>query len=240
MIFYILVGILGLVLLLWLLRAVAYANTRTLLRGLKWAAVGIAGVVGTYLLLTGRSMQAAFAVSALAPMFVRWVAARQSLRNAAKAARGPTPGNRSVIETAWLRMTLDHDSGTLSGVVLQGPFKDRRLADLTLEELIALWRDCRAHDAQGAALLETYLDRTQVADWRQQAGAASASEEPQPAGAMTRDQALAVLGLGPDADAAAIRDAHRRLMMANHPDRGGSTFIAAQINQAKDVLLGEG
>lgn len=237
MIFYVLIGIMGLVLALWLLRRIAYADTRALLRGLKWGTAGLVGAAGVYLLLTGRLMQAAFAVSALAPLFVRWRAAWQGLRNAAGAAYGPTPGQRSTVETSHLAMVLDHDTGELGGVVRQGRFSGRDLASLTLDELIELWRVCRAEDAQGAALLETYLDRTQAADWRERADQTGAS-----GGAsgetMTRTQALAVLGLAGDADEAAIREAHRRLMMANHPDRGGSTFLAAQINRAKDVLLG--
>jgi hypothetical protein len=55
---------------------------------------------------------------------------------------------------------------------------------------------------------------------------------------MTRDEALAVLGLRPGADEAAIRDAHRRLMRVAHPDNGGSDWLASRLNQARDTLLG--
>jgi hypothetical protein len=57
-------------------------------------------------------------------------------------------------------------------------------------------------------------------------------------GAMTRDEALAVLGLKPGVDRPAIQAAYVRLMQAAHPDRGGSDWLAARINQARDVLLG--
>lgn len=249
MIFYLLIGVLGLIVALYLLRAAAYTDTKTLLRGLKWTAVGVIGAAGTYLLVSGRFMQAVFAVSAMAPMFVRWRAAWRTMRNAARSTgawgQGPAPGNRSTIDTTWVTMVLDHDSGTLAGRVLQGRFKDRELSDLTLDELIELWRECRQSDAQAAALVETYLDRTQPPEWRAQAGAGAAGQADAgqgsgatAAGSMTRAHALAILGLTAEADEESIRDAHRRLMMANHPDRGGSTFIAAQINQAKDVLLG--
>jgi hypothetical protein len=56
--------------------------------------------------------------------------------------------------------------------------------------------------------------------------------------AMTRQQALEILGLAPGASPEQIKDAHRRLMQVNHPDAGGSTWIAARLNQARDVLLG--
>lgn len=59
-----------------------------------------------------------------------------------------------------------------------------------------------------------------------------------PAQAMSREEAYAVLGLAPGASATDIRAAHRRLMRAAHPDAGGSDWLAARINQARDVLLG--
>ena len=51
-------------------------------------------------------------------------------------------------------------------------------------------------------------------------------------------EARAVLGVGPGADADAIRAAHRRVLAAVHPDRGGSTEAAGRANAARDLLLG--
>ena len=56
--------------------------------------------------------------------------------------------------------------------------------------------------------------------------------------AMTREEAYAVLGLQPGASEAEIRAAYRRLMRLAHPDGGGSDWLAARINRARDVLLG--
>jgi DnaJ-domain-containing protein 1 len=57
-------------------------------------------------------------------------------------------------------------------------------------------------------------------------------------GTMSRQEAYEVLGLQPGAAEGDIRDAHRRLMRGAHPDAGGSDWLAARINQARDVLLG--
>jgi DnaJ-domain-containing protein 1 len=118
--------------------------------------------------------------------------------------------------------------------VRRGGFAGRRLEDLTLDELITLWRQCIAEDEPGARLLETYLDRLRP-DWRDgtKKGTATGS-----ATTMTRDDAYAILDLAPGADADQIKEAHHRLMMKLHPDHGGSTFLAAQINRAKEILLG--
>jgi hypothetical protein len=132
-------------------------------------------------------------------------------------------------------MELYHASGVMTGRVVSGRFSGRDLAQLTLAELLALRTEC-AGDASSLAVLESYIDRTQPADWRTQAEAAA-----RPAGndqAITRERAYEILGLAPGADDTAIREAHRRLMLKNHPDHGGSAYIAAEINRARDILLG--
>jgi hypothetical protein len=61
---------------------------------------------------------------------------------------------------------------------------------------------------------------------------------PPPGGPMSSEEAYQILGLRPGATEAEIRAAHHRLMRAAHPDSGGSDWLAARINQARDVLLG--
>jgi DnaJ family protein C protein 19 len=56
---------------------------------------------------------------------------------------------------------------------------------------------------------------------------------------MNRREAALILGLRETAAEERIKDAHRRIMVANHPDSGGSSFIAAKVNEAKDILLGK-
>lgn len=169
----------------------------------------------------------------LLPLLLRLRHIRRAFRNM----RGPTPGRSSDVETRFLRMELDHDSGVLRGTVISGRYEGRTLDELTLGELLDLLRECRVEDPQSASVLESYLDRVHGAAWR---GGGEGARAAASGGAMTREQALEILGLSPGASAEDIREAHRNLLRANHPDRGGSTFIAAQINQAKDVLLPDG
>lgn len=151
---------------------------------------------------------------------------------------GAKPGRRSTVRSAALEMELDHDSGVMSGRILAGRFEGRELARLSTVELKALWREVGG-DPESRALLEAYMDRRDPV-WREdlKGDAAAGQGSPAAAGPMTEQEAYQVLGLQPGAGEAEIRDAHRRLMKAVHPDLGGSTFLAAKINQAKDRLVG--
>ncbi len=151
-----------------------------------------------------------------------------------------TSGQRSRVRTAMLDMQLDHDTGRMDGEVKAGRFAGKRLSALALAQLLELWNECRQRDAQSARLLEAYLDH-QSPDWREAAGAGRAHAEAGGAargnGRMSTEEAYEVLGLRPGASAGDVRRAHRDLMKKMHPDRGGSTYLAAKINEAKDVLL---
>lgn len=227
---YFLLGLAVLIGLYFLIRGLRGTNSRNIQKTLAIVIGIVAAVVLIFFAVSGRMGAFGWAVLLL-PALLRWRAIAQAMRNM----RGPTPGKNSDIETPYLRMTLEHDSGVLRGTVLQGKFEGRNLEELSLDELVELLHECRVNDPQSATVLETYLDRVHGAEWRgagEEAGAGSAS-----GGTMTRDDAYEVLGLQPGASEDEIRDAHRKLLMANHPDKGGSTYLAAQINQAKDTLL---
>ena len=148
-----------------------------------------------------------------------------------------TPGTggsqRTEVRTAFLQAWLDHASGDVGGTVLAGRFAGRTLESLGDGELLDLHAECLG-DGDSLKILEAYLDRRLGADWRN-------ARKPPPRGPrtdMTREEALAVLGLGEGASEDDIRAAHRRLIQRMHPDVGGSADLAARINRAKDVLLG--
>lgn len=150
-----------------------------------------------------------------------------------------SPGQTSHVGTERLEMELDHDTGHMDGTCLTGRFAGRRLSSLSDREAIELYWEFEADGAKEAALMEAYLD-WRVANWRDRdQGEWSERTKARPKGArMTPDEARAVLEVGPKASAEEIRQAHRRLMMKMHPDQGGSTYLAARINEAKEVLLG--
>jgi hypothetical protein len=154
-----------------------------------------------------------------------------------KSSQQPKSGQASTVESEYIRMTLDHDSGEINGQVLAGCFEGRTLDTLDLDELLELLREC-SRDEDSVAMLQAYLDRVHGDAWRERA---EAREQPRAHTAgddMSREEALQVLGLEGDPDEDEIIEAHRRLMQKLHPDRGGSSYLAAKINQAKDKLLG--
>jgi len=212
------------------------ADPKVVARALRWTLATLGVVLVLLLIFAWRQ-----ALIALLPMLIIVLLRSRALRQRIKAAAGPRPGQTSEIATRFLKMTLDHDSGVMSGEVLEGRFVGRRLDELELDELIELWRECQGTDRQSAALLEAYLDRSQGEVWREAAGAAAGSEDAGAGGdggAMLQEEAYSILGLEAGASKDEVREAHRRLMQKVHPDHGGSNYLAAKINQAKDLLLG--
>ena len=132
-------------------------------------------------------------------------------------------------------MELDLDSGSMRGRVLKGMFAGRELDEMAPAELALLWQDCRFEDPQSAQLIEAYLDRIHPS-WREDM--ARAESEVGAGGIMSAQEAYEILGVAPGASPDEIRQAHRELMKKMHPDRGGSSYLARKINEAKDLLLG--
>lgn len=219
----------GLLLVLGVLAMLALkADAGRLANGLRIAGPIGLGVIGVALLLFGRAGLGGMMISTA----LAW-----HLTNLRRRGAQPTSGRRSTVRTAALEMELDHDTGDLEGVVLVGRFEGRVLSQLDRDDLLLLGRELSS-DAQSIQLLETYLDR-RFPDWRDDAQAdVGGGQAGAPAsGPMSKQEAYQILGLESGASAADIRQAHRRLMQRVHPDLGGSSFLAARINEAKEVLL---
>jgi len=187
------------------------------------------GLLGVVMIVVGRAGLGGMCLAAA----LAWFGSARASRT-----RGaPAPGRKAMVRTAALEMELDHDSGRLEGHVLAGRFEGKSLSMLSLEQVLDLYREL-ASDSESLQLLEAYLDG-QFPVWRQHAQADVGGRQgvAPGTGPMTKEEAYKVLGLEAGASAADVRKAHRRLMQRLHPDLGGSSFLAARINEAKDVLL---
>jgi hypothetical protein len=217
----------GLLLLGWVF---VNTNPARLARAMKWTGIALTVAALLALAVSGRLAMLLGIAAGLVPLLYR-------LRSTIGGLRGPAVGNSSTVETPFIRMSLDHDTGSMAGTVLQGRFAGMRVDELSRTELLALLRECRTTDEEGARLVEAYLDRTDP-DWRADLHGGQAGPPPGTASSdVTVDEAYAILGLQPGADADAVKAAHHRLMKQVHPDHGGSDYFAAKLNRARDVLL---
>lgn len=234
MVIYLVLGVALLVAVLLIVRWYESANPSRLAKALKWGFLGLGAAVTIFLGVTGRIQLAAVPLTLIfLPLLLR------SLRAGTAKSGTPSSGQQSEVETTFLRMNLDHDSGEMHGVVLRGNYEGKTLRELSREELLDLLRECDANDEQSARLMESYLEQMFGEEWRNGTEQADPRQRRRKSAAtMTQVEAYEVLGLGPGASEAEIREAHRRLQLKNHPDQGGSDYLAAKINQAKEVLLG--
>lgn len=233
---YFLYGLAALVLLLLAARWFSQANTTIMARHIRTLIGGTALVFAGVFLVRGLPAQA-LPLGLVGAWLLGWLGWPQW--NSGTVGRTGSPhGQTSTIVTDHLEMMLDHESGAISGHVLKGMFAGRALESLKPVEMALLWRDCQFVDPQSAQILETYLDRMHPS-WREDMARGEREMANGPDGRMGPDEAYEILGLAPGATDDDIRKAHRELMMKLHPDRGGSTYLASKINEAKDVLLRE-
>lgn len=157
---------------------------------------------------------------------------------------GANAGGVSRVRSAMIEMELDHASGAIRGTILAGKDEGKQLDALTRSTLMDIYRTCRSVDPDGARLLEVYLDRRfpgwrQTGDGRKDAGSADAGGvgPNRRGGSISEDEAYEILGLKKGAARQDIARAHRDLMKKLHPDHGGTTDLAARVNEAKDVLM---
>jgi hypothetical protein len=180
---YLAIGFLILLGVIAMLRAYASANPSTLATAAKRTALGSAALGAVLLLLRVPLGIVFLAVGAALPLALRWSALWPDFG----AASGRPRGKTSRIDTKYLSMELNHESGVIEGKVLAGRHRDRRLAELTFEQLLEVRGDCLVDDAQSVTLIEAYLDRFHGADWRnRQAGGQSSGNTARPAAARAR------------------------------------------------------
>ncbi len=227
-----LLGVTVLILLLWAFNAFSKADPKQAARLLRLMGGGAALIFAAFLLFRGE-IGLAVPVGVFGLGLLGWVA----LWPASLAGRTRrSAGQVSRVRSAFFEMELDHDSGAMRGRILAGRHQGAALDALDLPTLIGLIGDI---DADSRKLLMAYLDRREPR-WREHAEQDATAGDGSGAtfgGKMTEQEAYQILGLEPGAGAQEIARAHRSLMKKLHPDQGGSTYLAARINQAKDTLL---
>lgn len=195
---------------------------------LRFALPALVALVGSVFIITGR-------IAFGAPLLIFAYTLYSRLRGVIRAPGGG--GRRSTVRSALLEMELDHATGEMNGLILQGEYEGKELNSLSDSEVMAFATEASG-DLESLQLLEAYLDR-RMPTWRDDVQTHTGTRHATSAepGAMTEQEAYEILGLEPSAGTADIRKAHRRLMQSVHPDVGGSAFLAQRINEAKDFLL---
>jgi hypothetical protein len=225
-----LLGVVALLLLLWAASAFIKADPKQVARALRWIGGGAAVLLAGFLLFRG-AIAVAIPLGAFGLSLLGWTSFWPAFFGA-RTQR--SAGQTSRVRTAFLEMELDHDTGRMHGRVLAGSHQGASLDALDRATLMKLLGEI---DDDSRDLLAAYLDRREP-NWREHAQReAGAGGRPAGGGKMTEEEAYQILGLQPGASTEEISRAHRSLIKKLHPDQGGTTYLAARINEAKDVLL---
>ena len=224
----ILIGLVVLILLLWGLGLFAKADPKGLALGARRAG-GVAALVGAAVLLFRGNFAFALPLGITGFGLLGWGPWQGLARRTQRSS-----GQVSRVRSAFLEMELDHDTGAMHGRIIAGPRAGTSLDALDVPAVIAMLSEV---DEESRSLLAAYLDRRD-AGWRQNTDdSAGARDVRRPSGKMTEEEAYQILGVAPGASADEITRAHRSLMKKLHPDQGGSTYLAARVNEAKELLM---
>jgi len=228
------IGLLALILMVWLLKSFARSDPRALIK-IGRTAGGIVALAGAaFLGVRGQVLLAVpLGVTGLSLLGLQeWLP--PAIRPYAWPFGQKSSGQVSRVRSNFVEMTLDHDTGAMTGTIVAGRLKGTSLDTLERSVLIGLLGE---FDEESRNLLAAYLDRRHPR-WREDVDdGATAGRGATRSGKMSEEEAYQILGLQPGASADEIGRAHRSLMMKLHPDQGGSTYLAARVNEAKDVLL---
>ena len=226
----VILGLLALVLVLWALNVLAKSDPKLVARVLKGGGGVLALGLAVFLGLRGE-LAIAIPIGAAGLGLLGWL----PFGPAGFSARTQkSPGQISRVRSPFLEMELDHDSGAMRGRVIAGRYQGQELESLEVRALVQWLAEI---DDDSRALLVAYLDRREPR-WSEYAqGDAASRRRAAPTGKMTEQEAHQILGIEPGATPDDISRAHRGLMKKLHPDQGGSTYLAARINEAKEVLL---
>ena len=234
----VLIGFLALVLALYALRMFTRASPAAMARMIRKGGGAATIALGLFFILRGR-----IDIGLLLASAGMWLYGAFS-RGVKRFGHASVGGGVSRVRSAMIEMELDHASGAVRGTILAGKDEGKRLDALTRAAVMELYRHCRSVDPEGARLLEVYLDRRfagwrQTGDGRRDAGGSDAGGvgPGRRGGTISEDEAYEILGLKKGAARQDIARAHRDLMKKLHPDHGGTTDLAARVNEAKDVLM---
>ena len=201
-----------------------------------------AGFCGSlvYLIRTDRAAMAYGVAVMIIPLAMKLSRLRQKtkFRRTAAAFTKQT----QELKTDYIIVRVNQYTKAVNGEIIGGRFAGARLETLTIDDLVSLLQDYRTLDMRSFGVLRSYLDRTQPPDWRERAERKRAEADAPPQmrkPVLSKDEALALLGLKEDATPEDIKAAHRAIMMKVHPDQGGTDYLAAMVNQAKEVLVGQ-
>lgn len=222
------------VLCIYILNLYFNGKTAQLVRSLRWILGGGALAIAAILGMTGR-----MGVASMFGLAGGAILSRGRLGPIDFNAMDPPEGATSKVRSTYFEMALDHDNGDIAGRIIAGSFGGQDLWDLGQEDTGKLLTEVQ-HDADSLSLLEAWLDANRYG-WREYFGGTTGEQSdhsgPARARALDEQQAREILGVSADATTEEIKTAYHRLLKAVHPDQGGSNYLAARINEAKDFLL---